>query len=104
MLIVPLQDQASQTLNVNLAGQACTISVYCKDAYGTFLDLSVNGSPIVVGVICQNKNRIVRDAYLGFVGDLGFLDTQGSDDPVSPGLGARFVLCYLTPADLAVLA
>jgi hypothetical protein len=51
-------------------------------------------------VICQNLNRIVRDLYLGFVGDVLFCDTQGTDDPSSPGLGTRFVFCYLSPSDL----
>lgn len=104
MQIIPIQDVASQTLNIMLGGQSCTVNLYCKDAYGTFIDLLVNETPVVVGVICQNQNRIVRDGHLGFIGDIGFLDLQGTADPVSPGLGSRFALCYLTAADVALLA
>ena len=50
---------------------------------------------------CEDRNRIVRDLYLGFVGDLCFMDTQGTTDPVSPGLGLRYVLVYLDAFDLA---
>ena len=45
-------------------------------------------------------NRIVRDLYLGFVGDFIWFDTQGSSDPIYMGLGSRFILVYLAPADL----
>ena len=47
------------------------------------------------------RNRIVRDTYLGFLGDLAFFDLQGEDDPYYTGLGDRWVLGYLTTADLA---
>lgn len=100
MLVVPIQDVPAQSLTVTLGGQICEIDIYCKDGYGIFLDLSVSDAPIVIGVICQNLNRIVRDLYLNFQGDLVFSDQQGSDDPVSPGLGTRFQLCYLELSDL----
>lgn len=46
-----------------------------------FLDLYVNDALVVGGVICLNGTRIVRDAYLGFVGDLAILDTEGNLTP-----------------------
>lgn len=104
MQTVPLQPVPSQTLAVNLGGQACQISVYQK-LYGLFVDLYVdNGqTPIIVGVLAENLNRIVRSAYLGFQGDLAFQDTQGSRNPDWSGLGTRYLLRYLTAADLAAL-
>lgn len=99
MQIIPLVATPSQTVAVNLAGQNCQINVYQK-AFGLFLDLYVNDGLIIGGVICQNRNRIVRSLYLGFQGDLIFLDNQGSADPVYTGLGAQFSLAYLTVADL----
>jgi len=68
-----------------------------------FCDLYVNNTLIIGGVVCQNLNRIVRDLYLGFIGDLIFQDTQGTSDPFSPGLGTRFQFCYLEVADLGGL-
>jgi hypothetical protein len=98
--LVPLQPLPSQTLNVSLAGQACVIAVYQKTT-GVFLDLTVAGTPRVQGVLCHDRVRLVRQPYLGFVGDLSFIDTQGRDDPQYTGMGSRWVLAYLTPGDLA---
>jgi hypothetical protein len=112
--LVPLVALPSQTLTTNLAGQVCQINVYQK-FYGLFLDLYLGTTLIIGGVICQNCNRIVRSAYLGFSGDLMFYDTQGTyytpppnlavgyggQDPDYTGLGSQFQLVYLTAAELA---
>lgn len=102
MQIIPLADTYSQTLSTTLAGQSCRINVYQR-ATGLFLDLYVADKLVIGGVICQNGNLIVRDAYLGFVGDLMFIDNLGKTDPHSPGLGSRYSLCYLEVADLGGL-
>lgn len=99
MLIIPIIDTPSQSLKVQLAGQNCKINLYQKST-GFYCDLYVNDALIVGGVICENLNRIVRSSYLGFTGDLMVMDTQGCDDPSTPGLGTRFLLCYLETADL----
>lgn len=103
MQIVPLQPVPSQAVNVNLDGQVSTIAVYQTDR-GLFLDLYVANILIIGGVICENLNRIVRDLYLGFSGDLAFIDNQGSTDPVYTGLGpttsARYSLAYLSADEL----
>lgn len=87
---------------VLLNGQNCQINVYQK-FFGMFLDLYLlNPTSLVIGgCLCRNLNRVVRSAYLGFQGDLGFWDTQGTTDPVYTGLGARYQLVYLSPQDLA---
>lgn len=100
MQIIPTQAVPSQTLTATLAGQSCKINVYAKST-GLFLDIYVNDALIIGGVICLNGVKIVRDTYLGFIGDLAFFDTQGTDDPVSTGLGSRYELIYLEVADLA---
>ena len=99
MQAIPLNAIPNQTLTVGLGNQACQISVYQKSG-GLFLDLYVNNSLIIAGVLCENFNRIVRSLYLGFSGDLVFGDTQGTSDPDYTGLGSRFVLLYLAPEDL----
>jgi hypothetical protein len=100
MKIIPLQALPSQTVSVLLANQNCTINVYQKST-GMFLDLYVDSTLIIGGVIGQDRNKIVRDAYLGFVGDLAFIDSEGADDPVYTGLGGRFSLAYLEVSDLS---
>lgn len=98
-LTVPLRAVPSQTLNVVLASQNCQINIF-QTAYGVFMDLYVNDESIILGVICQNLNRIVRSLYLGFIGDFVFIDNQGDTDPVFTGLGSRYTLAYLTQDEL----
>jgi hypothetical protein len=95
--IIPLQPVPNQTLQVQLSNQPIVLNVY-QLAYGLFVDVFVGTSLIAAGVICENLNRIVRDAYRGFVGDLAFLDVQTTggegSDPVYTGLGTRYLLIY----------
>lgn len=103
MLIVPLQATPNQAVRVQLNGQNSQINVYQKDQ-GLFLDLLVDNAPMVMGVICQRDNRIVRDAYLGFSGDLIWGDLQGTDDPFYTGIGTRYLLAYLSPEEVAAIS
>lgn len=102
MIQVPLQALASQVVAVVLGNQNTQLNIYSKLGV-LYMDVYVNNAPIIVGVQCQNGNRIVRGVYLGFLGDLIFVDTQGSSDPFYSGLGTRFFLEYLTVDDLTIL-
>lgn len=100
MLIVPLQPIPSQQVNCNLNGQATTISLAQKST-GLFIDVYLNQSLVIGGVICQNLDVIVRSAYLGYSGDLAFYDTtEAGDDPTYGGLGSRYQLYYFAPSEL----
>ena len=99
MLSIPLSAVASQTVNTVLGGQNVTLNVYTLST-GLFMDVLVNGIAIITGVLCLNQVRVVRDAYLGFIGDLAFSDTQGSNDPDYTGLDSRYALIYLEASDL----
>lgn len=101
MQIIPVADTPNQEVSVTLAGQACTIRLYSTVDYGMYCDLYVNSTLIIGGVACQNLNRIVRDLYLGFIGDLCWQDAMGTSDPSYPGLGTRYQFCYLSTTDLA---
>lgn len=92
---IPLLAIPSQTFNVSLGSQPCKINLYEK-TQGVFMDVYVLNRPIVQGAICLDRVRIVRHSYLGFVGNLGFIDTQGRDNPVYAGFGSRFKLLYET--------
>jgi hypothetical protein len=99
MLNIPLSPIPSQTLHVMLASQNCKINVYQKTT-GLFFDLYVNDVPIIIGMICRDRVKLVRFDYLGFVGDLAFFDIQGLTDPNHAGFGSRYWLIYLEPSDL----
>jgi hypothetical protein len=106
--IVPLAAIPAQTLSVVLANQNCQVNVY-RLGVRLYLDLTVATVPILTAMVCRNAARLLLDrTYLGFVGDLVFLDTQAStlldgEDPVYTGLGAQFQLVYLTGAEIAAL-
>jgi hypothetical protein len=98
--VIALQAVPSQTLGVVLAGQACGLSVYQKTT-GLYLDLTLNQQPVVSGALCLSGARLVRDGYLGLVGDLAFFDAFGrGEDPVYGGLGTQFFLAYLAASEL----
>lgn len=99
MLIVPVQALPNQTLQSQLGGQAIILAIY-QTTFGLFMDVTNNGVLTIAGVICENGNRIVRDVYLGLIGDFAWFDTQGTNDPIYIGLGSRYVLIYLEDADI----
>lgn len=101
--IVPLRPVPRQTVQCQLGNQPVVVNIY-QFQVGLFVDVLIGSQLIAGGVIALNQNRIVRYSYLGFVGDLAFVDTQGSDDPVYTGLGSRWLLSYLDADDLAAEA
>lgn len=100
MNIIPIKATPNQTFKVVLAGQYCRINLYTLST-GLYLDLLVNNSPITQGQLCINDVILIREEYLGFIGDLIFNDTQGASDPDYAGLGSRYRLLYLTPAEVS---
>lgn len=102
MLVIPLQALPNQSVTALLGQQNCIIDVYQKYT-GLYCDLYSNDVLVRGGIICLNSNRIVREEYLNFGGDLIFYDLQGQTDPVYTGLGGRYQLLYLEPSDLTTL-
>jgi hypothetical protein len=100
MLIVPLEAIPNQTVTVTLNDQVCQINVY-QTVGGLFVDLYVNDTLIIGGVIGLRNNRIVRSAYLGFQGDLAFVGDESVDvEPHYTAIGTRFSLAYLATEEL----
>jgi hypothetical protein len=108
MQIIPLQAVPSQQFSISLDGQSCVIAVYQKGS-GVYMDLQLNGVPVTYAVRCLNCARLLEDRqYAGFVGDLMFVDTTASVDPLDGedpvytgfGAGAQFQLWYLEAADI----
>jgi len=91
--IVPITSVAAQTFTIQLGGQNCEITLYQK-SNGFYFDMTVNNNTCVNTVLCLNLVGLVREAYYGFVGQLAFVDTQGTTDPYYTGLGSRYLLVY----------
>lgn len=98
MKTVSLSPLKSQLVSVSLGGQHCVIRLVQRES-ALYLDLTSNGDVITQGAPCLYGNRIVRYPWLGFKGDLFFVDRQGQDDPFWRGLGQRFLLYYLEASD-----
>lgn len=107
MQLIPLQPIASQTFQITLNGQACSLAVYAKTTPGgqqqIYVDLQLSDAPVLSCRIAQNRVLMVRYAYLGFQGDLVFVDMQAQLDPQWSGLGGRWQLVYLATADVEAL-
>ncbi len=104
MQMIPLQAIPAQTVGVLLNQQAAVITLR-QLRTGLYLNLALGTTEIVGLVICRNLDRIVRNAYLGFAGDLFFWDSTGvGDNPDFTGLGndftSRFQLVYVTEGEL----
>jgi hypothetical protein len=102
MIQVPLKAIPAQSLNIVLGNQNCQLNLYSKLGV-LYMDVYVNNAAIILGVQCENANRIVRSVYLGFIGDFIFIDTRGASDPIFTGLGTQYLLQYLEQADLELL-
>jgi len=103
MLTVPLQAVPAQNVRCVLGNQMCQINLKQRRP-GLFMDLYVADQPLVVGVLCQNLNFIVRSAYFRFIGDFVFYDTHTAAggmgvDPDYTGLAGRFLLFYIEESD-----
>ena len=104
MLLIPLAATPSQTELVTLNGQNCQVNVYQKWT-GLFLDLYVSNVLIIAGVLGRDRRLLIMNTYLGFLGDLMWLDNHGTTDPQYTGLapGGRYSLIYLAPTDVPPL-
>ena len=99
---IPLQPIPSQSTKVVLGGQNCQLLVYQKPQ-GVFVDINADGVDISVGTIARDAVPLISREYAGFIGNLIFIDTQGSDDPSYEGLGDRWTLVYLTAEEYALI-
>lgn len=92
--VISLFQQSKQTVSVTLGGQSCQIDLTTYEDVGMFASLSVSGNPVFLNVPCRDRVGLVRRKYLGFTGELTFMDTQGTSDPQYTGLNDRWLLVY----------
>ena len=108
MQVIPIQPVPSQQVLCVLGGQNCQISIYQRAGRGftnLYVDLNSNGTNMFLATLAHNAVPLDPcNSYDGFEGNLFFIDTQGVDDPEYTGLGTRWFLVYLTPAELLLTA
>jgi hypothetical protein len=102
MQSIPLSRIPAQTLNVILAGQYCTISVYWRQER-LYLDLTVGATVICQGAVCQNGADVLQSRTQDFAGTLHFFDQEGDRAPqwerLHTGTAGRWILLYLVDGD-----
>jgi len=103
MQVIPIQPEASQTLQTQVGAQNVVINLYYKNGQGLFCDFISNGTVLVTGVIARDVVPLISADYLGFAGNFMFVDTQGANDPDYSDLGTRYQLVYLTAAEYAII-
>lgn len=99
MLIIPLLAEKHQTFSTTLGSQNCEFAVYQKST-GLYIDVIVDGAPLVYGMLCRDRVKLIRHEYLRFDGELFFADISGRKDPEYSGLGGRYQLIYVAADEL----
>lgn len=95
MIVIPLKPVPSQTLQVTLDTQDARITVR---TIGDLMYFSLEGVA-VTRLIRDRVRQLIDSKYHGFRGDFAFVDTQGTDDPIYPGLGDRWKLVYFSAGE-----
>lgn len=90
---IPISAVAYQQINVPLSGETVTLTIRQR-TNGVYMDIALNGTRILAGVVCLDRTWLVRDAYFGMPGDICFFDIQGTSDPDYTGFGSRYILVY----------
>lgn len=82
--VIPVQPVPAQTFQVTLGTQNCQITLQ-QMSTGLYISLSINGTAIISGKLCLDRVNLIRQAYLGFVGWLYFVDSApGSTGETQP--------------------
>lgn len=97
MRLIPLEKIDAQLFNLTLQDTNYTFRLLDRGVAGVFLDVYQDGKPLISGILCLDRIRLIRSAYLEFPGDLIFADQEGFDPPNCFGFDDRFLLYYLEP-------
>lgn len=100
---IPLRATGNQTLQVVLEDQNCSLRLYTRslsDGVETlFCDLSIDQDPVFYSCPCLDGLPMPLYAWLGMTGQLVFIDMEGDEAPHWSGLGSRWKLLYMSPAE-----
>lgn len=95
MIQIQVTAVPDQTLSVTVGGQNAQIAVR-QNGENIYFDLAVSGVPVVTGLLCQDRVRLLLSAkYRGFIGDFEWFDIAGDNAPFYAGIGSRYFLMYL---------
>ena len=103
MQVIPLQAIPNQSLFATLGASSIQtqLNIYQK-LTGLFMDiLLLPATPVVYGALARNMTFACLNSYLGFTGDLAWIDISGAgDNPIYEGLGTQVALLYFEPGEI----
>ncbi|MDI2112085.1 phage baseplate plug family protein [Commensalibacter nepenthis] len=99
MKIISLNAIEAQEFSSNFGGTMYSFRLMDKGNAGVFMDIYDGVEPVLTGILCLDRVRLVRSAYLNFPGDLMFVDQEGFNHPVYTGFGTRYLLYALDEGD-----
>ncbi|GAA3686748.1 MULTISPECIES: phage baseplate plug family protein [Acetobacter] len=92
-VVIPLNAVAQQSVQVTLSSQSVQLDIQQRTT-GLYMNIWLNGTMIIAGLLCQDRTWIVQKSYFGMPGDMMFADQEGKSDPDYSGLSGRYVLMY----------
>lgn len=95
--VIPVPAVPNPQFNCVLDGALAQISLLTTD-YGLYANVTYDGVPVASGRLCLDRTDINPDRYRGLPQFLGFVDLQGTTDPVYTGFNTRYLLLYGEPA------
>lgn len=98
MQTIPIQAVANQIVKIVLDGQNCQILIAQRNE-NIFVDVNVNGVDLVCNALARDSVPIICREYVGFSGQLMFIDSSAADDPQFSGFGTRWFLVYLSESE-----
>ena len=99
MLFLPVKNIPNQRFSAVLDNQNCTLEIFQRFDR-LYLNLFVDDTAVVLGVICHNNLGITAVDTLAFRGMLYFTDVQGNSDPQYEGLGTRYCLVFVPEGEI----
>lgn len=107
MIKIPLTAYPDQELQIELGEQMCTLHVF--ERYGfMYLDVTVKNTLIIAGMLCHPTTPALPPNLQGFEGNFYVIDTKAANtatqtEPNYTGWGTRYLLYWLSPAEMAQL-
>lgn len=95
MKLIPLNRVDDQIFPITIDQETYRFRLLDRGTAGLFLDVHKGQNPLLTGILCLDRVRLIRSAYLRFPGDLMFADQQGVQTPTFWGFGDRFLLYFL---------
>lgn len=95
MQLIQISAVEAQQFILTLDGKDYRFRLLDRGSAGVFLDVYYGAVPLLTGILCLDRVRLIRSAYLEFPGDLMFVDQQGFNPPSYESFGDRYLLYYL---------